>query len=127
MDNVPRWRWAPGLLLLVGIGIAPAPAPAQSLGQVTAISAPILDVYYTPAAERADDTIPREKIALPLEVQDIASNKRLKVTLGRKAVWIDRGVVRTKGVQAEPTCETRAESPPTPSVLAPRGLGKGCK
>jgi hypothetical protein len=113
---------------LAGLGIASPGGAAESRGHVTAISVPILSLYRQADAESPDETIAREQVPLPLEVHEVAPNKRLKVNLGGgRWRWVDRGVVRTKGVQAGPTCGVDDRASPTPSVLAPRGLGKGCR
>ena len=118
--------------LLIGLAAAtafaqPAKEPAPAM-QIVGVRVPALDLFDGPQGKRIE-TLPTERVPLPLPVLAVEPNKRLRVRLpDGRVVWVEARYVRTDGdaaTQKTPGCEPAPSQKVT--ALSTRGLGEGCK
>lgn len=147
MDGVGRravgvtgWVWAALVVMVAGVILgspsvalaesAPPPgtaAPAAPPGKVVAVTVPALDLFDEKGAKVG--TVAKDKVPVPLAIEVEAPNKRLRVKLDGKSVWIERRFVRVEGgTPSKVPCDHAASTGSrTVTALSTRGLDPGCR
>lgn len=116
-------RSAAGSGLLLGaaaalLGVLLAPSPALSAGEVVAVRAPVLALYGSSDGGKIDE-LSRDQVPVPLDVEEVSDNRRLRVLIGGASYWIMPHQVRmADGVTVESGCISVSES-----YASTRGLG----
>ena len=121
------WQCLAVLVLATALapGVAPAQTDADRPTEVVKISVRALDLFDGPSGKLIESLPQREaEKLLPLRVLRVEPNKRLKVSIGGKEVWIDGSAVRTNVVERPPGCDS---PPKVASALVTRGSGDKCK
>lgn len=104
------------------------PATAGKTATVVAVTVPALDLYDEKGTKIG--SMAKAQIPVPLAIEMEAPNKRLRVKLGGKSVWIERRFVRVEGgTTTKLPCDRTASSTGSRHVtaLSTRGLDEGCR
>lgn len=113
--------WA--IAVLSPIAALAQPSQGTPATKVTEISVPALDLFNGPSGQRIG-SLPKDQVKLPLDVLRVEPNKRLKIRLDGREVWIEGSAVRTNKAHGVAPCEP---PPRQVTALATRGSGEGCK
>lgn len=113
--SATRWRrWAVAFLL----SMTATTGSALAAGEIERVRAPKLALYESPDGAKVGE-VPRDDVSVPLDVQEVAANRRLQVLIDGKPYWIaPHQVIMADGVQVESGCIRVSEA-----YASTRGLG----
>ncbi len=95
-----------------------SPAAARAEGEIVGVRASSLSLYESAEGQRID-SLDRAAVAMPLDVEEVAPNRRLKVTIDGRTVWLaPHQVIMAEGVTVESGCISVS-----PQYASTRALG----